>query len=429
MSRWEELARVPAPALTPSFGPLNGMRVLTTGGYLAMPRAAVMLGEFGAEVIYLELPGSGDNFRTFSPFIDDGDGKRVGSAWAGMRRNILSVGLQTNLRKYEKAREVFNCLIKNADVWMESVVWLEKLGLSDADLLKINPKLVIVHISGYGKKEFGGDPDICNKAAYDISGQAASGWMIQNGEPDGAPMRGNPGLSDFTTGYTAVIGTLMAYMSAQKTGRGQVVDVSMFESQALFIQDYVTAWVDAGVMKPRSGSRQFNFQPYDVFPAKDGKYVAIGGFGPAVFERIVQALELDPTYYTRDTCGNGVEAVSSPKGREFDAFVRNWVAERNAKDVVDHMDRYRVAAQIVVDAQDIVTDPHWIGRGDILKYEDQTLGRDITSVGIIPKLSETPGQIWRGAPRLGQDTDLVLKALCGYTEEDLATLRAENLIQ
>lgn len=429
MNRWETLQRTPAPALAPAFGPLKGMRVLTTGGYLAMPRAAVMLGEFGAEVVYLELPGGGDNFRTFSPFIDDGNGKRVGSAWAGMRRNILSVGLQTNLRKYEKAREVFNCLIKNADVWIESVVWLEKLGLRDEDLLAVNPRLVIVHISGYGKKEFGGDPAVCDKAAFDISGQAASGWMIQNGEPDGVPMRGNPGLSDFTTGYTAVIGALMAYMNAQKTGKGQVVDVSMFESQALFIQDYVTAYTDAGVMKPRSGSRQFNFQPYDVFQAKDGKYVAIGGFGPAVFERIVKALDLDPEYFTRDTCGNGVAAVTSPKGQEFDAIIRKWVAGRTAQEVVAHMDRFRVAAQTVVDADDIVHDPHWIDRGDIVKYKDETLGRDITAVGVIPKLSETPGQIWRGAPTLGEDTDLVLKTLCGYTDGELAALRAENLIQ
>ena len=429
MNKWESMEKIPAPALSPSFGPLNGMRVLTTGSYLAMPRAAVMLGEFGAEVVYLELPGGGDNFRTFSPFIDDGNGKRVGSAWAGMRRNILSVCLQTNLRKYEKAREIFNCLIKNADVWIESVVWLDKLGISDEDLLKINPKLVIVHISGYGKKEFGGDPAICDKAAFDISGQAASGWMIQNGEPDGVPMRGNPGLSDFTTGYTAVIGALMAYMNAQKTGKGQVVDVSMFESQALFIQDYITAYTDAGVMKPRSGSKQFNFQPYDVFLAKDGKYVAIGGFVPAVFERIVKALDLDPTYYTRDTCGNGVEAVSSPKGQQFDAYVRKWVSERTAKEVVAHMDKFRVAAQMVVDADDIVHDEHWLARGDVVKYKDETLGREITGVGIIPKLSETPGQIWRGAPTLGEDTDLVLKTLCGYTDEELAAFHAENLIQ
>ena len=274
--RWETLERIPAPAMTPKFGPLTGMRVLTTGGYLALPRAAVMLGEFGAEVVYLELPGHGDNFRSFSPMIEDPNGKKVGSAWAAMRRNILSVTLQTNLRKNPEAREIFNCLIKEADVWIESVVWLEKLGLSDKDLLEINPKLVICHISGYGKPEFGGDPAICDKAAYDISGQAASGWMIQNGEPDGVPMRGNPGLSDFTTGYSAVIGVLLAYINAQKTGQGQVVDASMFEAQAMYIQDYVTAWVEAGVMKPRTGSKQFNFQPYDVFLARDGKYVAMG---------------------------------------------------------------------------------------------------------------------------------------------------------
>ncbi len=426
--RWETLERIPAPAMTPKFGPLTGMRVLTTGGYLALPRAAVMLGEFGAEVVYLELPGHGDNFRSFSPMIEDPNGKKVGSAWAAMRRNILSVTLQTNLRKNPEAREIFNCLIKEADVWIESVVWLEKLGLSDKDLLEINPKLVICHISGYGKPEFGGDPAICDKAAYDISGQAASGWMIQNGEPDGVPMRGNPGLSDFTTGYSAVIGVLLAYINAQKTGQGQVVDASMFEAQAMYIQDYVTAWVEAGVMKPRTGSKQFNFQPYDVFLARDGKYVAMGGFGPAVFERIVRALDLDPEYYTRDSTGNGVEAVNSPKGREFDAYVRKWVADRDAKDVVAHMDKFKVAAQVVVDAQDIATDPHWIERGDIVKYEDQELGRDITAVGVIPKLSGTPGQIWRGAPRLGQDTDLVLKTLCGYSEEEILAFREKGLI-
>lgn len=428
MERWNEMKKVPAPALSPSFGPLKGMRVLTTGGYLALPRTAVMLGEFGAEVIYLELPGKGDNFRSFSPFIDDGNGKKVSSAWAAMRRNIFSVTLQTNLKQHEEAREIFNCLIKNSDVWIESVVWLDKLGLHDEDLLKINPNLVIVHISGYGKKEFGGDPVICDKAAYDISGQAASGWMIQNGDPDGPPMRGNPGLSDFTTAYTAVIGTLMAYLEVQKGGKGQVVDVSMFESQAMYIQDYVTAWVETGLMKPRSGSKQFNFQPYDVFISRDKKYVAIGGFGAAVFERIVKALDLDPAYFTRDSTGNGVEAVNSPKGREFDSILRKWVGERSAEEAVKYLDSKRVAAQIVVDAQDIVSDPQWNARGDIVKYEDQTLGREITAVGVIPKLSGTPGKIWRGAPRLGQDTEVVLQTVCGYTDQELREMKSKNLI-
>jgi len=428
VKHWEIIDKLAAPAISPAFGPLSGMRVLTTGGYLAMPRAAVMLGEFGAEVVYLELPGTGDNFRSFAPMIQDDSGKKVSSAWAAMRRNILSVTLQTNLKKFPEAKEIFFSLIKNADVWMESVVWLEKLGISDEELLEVNPKLVIVHISGYGKKEFGGDPAVCDKAAFDISGQAASGWMIQNGEPDGVPMRGNPGLSDFTTGYAAVIGALMAYMHAQKTGQGQVVDAAMFESQALYIQDYVTAWTDAGVMKPRSGSKQFNFQPYDVFLAKDGKYVAIGGFGPAVFRRIVDALGLDPEYFTHATTGNGVEAVSSPKGREFDTIIRRWVAERTAREVVTHMDKYRVAAQLVMDAEDIVHDRQWLERGDIIKYKDEELGRDITAVGVIPKLSETPGKIWRGAPRLGQDTDLVLKTLCRYSENEIARFRENGLI-
>ena len=160
--------------LIPEFGPFAGLRVLGTGSLIAMPFAASMLAEFGAQVIQIERPGTGDNFRLFGPVAETEHG-RAGTAWIQDARNRLSMTLELNLRDPD-TREIFMGLIRQTDIYMENMVWLEKLGIRDAELLEVNPKLVVVHISGFGRPEFGGLPELCNRASYDMIGQAFSGF-------------------------------------------------------------------------------------------------------------------------------------------------------------------------------------------------------------------------------------------------------------
>ena len=161
--------------IIPEFGPFAGMRVVCSGSLVAMPFAATMLADFGAEVIQIERPGVGDTLRMLAPFADV-NGTKVSTAWAQNARNKLAMSLELNL-KHEEVKEIFYGLIKEADIFMENMVWMDKLGVYDEELLKVNPKLVIVHVSGMGHKEFGGLPNVCNRASYDMIGQAFSGWL------------------------------------------------------------------------------------------------------------------------------------------------------------------------------------------------------------------------------------------------------------
>ncbi len=426
MNRWDEIDKKPVPAFIPEFGPLKGIRILTTGQMIAMPVAASMLADFGAEVIFLERPEIGDGTRKAFPFAANDRGDEVSTCWIQDGRNRLSVTLESNLNIPE-AKEIFFSLIKNVDVWMENMVWTEKLGIKDEELLEVNPSLVICHVSGFGRREFGGDEKYFNRTALDIVGQAASGWLIGNGDIDAAPMRGNPGLGDYSTAYIGVSAVLLGYVHALKTGEGQVVDVSMFEAQAKFTQDYISAWSNAGYLKERSGTKQFNFQPYDVFKASD-KFVVVGCYGPVLYDRCLKAMNISTEEFPYKECAVSPETLNSPKGLELDKIVRAWIAERKAQDVEDILASAKVPAHVVVDATDIVESRHWRDRGDIVSYRDETLGKDVEALGVIPKLSKTPGGVWRGAPLLGQDTEKVLTGLCGYSSEDLSLFREKGII-
>lgn len=426
MRRIEDIPRVPAPALIPAFGPLQGMRVLSTGSIVAMPHAANMLADFGAEVIHIERPKVGDTYRTLAPFIKDGD-KVVSTSWAQDARNRLSMTLEVNMNIPE-SKEIFLGLIKNADIWFENLVWLEKFGITDEMCLEVNPKLIIVHVSGFGRPQFGGLPEVCDRGSYDMIGQAASGWLSLMGNPDpDPPSMAKPWSNDYISAMFAVFGALIAYVHAQKTGEGQVIDVAQFEANARILSDTFVSYLEAGVLRKRTGNKSPAFQPYDIFKAKD-RWVAVGAFGPAVYKRFVQAIGLDPNYFTWEECASSIEAVSSEKGKELDRLTREWIAARTAKEVEEHMAKFKVPCSIVCDAKDAAENPHWKARGDFIEYEDQTLGRKIKAFGIVPKLSKTPGQVWRGAPALGQDTEAILSKILGYSTEEIAVLKEKGVI-
>ncbi len=427
MKRLSEIKRIPAPALIPPFGPLQGMRVLSTGSLVGMPHAANMLADFGAEVIHVERPRVGDTYRKLAPFVRNGE-KSIGASWIQDARNRLSLTLELDM-KIPESREIFLGLIKISDLWFENLVWLEKLGISDEMCLEVNPKLVIVHVSGFGRPQFGGVPEVCDRGSYDMIGQAASGWLSLMGEPDPRPpLLARPWTNDYITGMCAVFGALIGYLHAQKTGRGQVIDVSQYEANARLLSDTFVSYLEAGILRQRTGNRTPAFQPYDIYRARDGRWVALGAFGPSVYERFIKAIGLDPGYFTWKECASSMEAVASPKGRELDRLTREWIGNRTAREVEEHMAKHRVPCSIVLDAKDAFEHPHWQARENFITYEDQTLKKSVRALGIVPKLSETPGRVWRGAPALGQDTEAVLSRLLGYSSEEIAALRQKDIV-
>ena len=412
--------------IIPEYGPFAGMRAVCAGTLLAMPFAATMLADFGVEVIQIERPGVGDTQRLLAPFAEL-NGKTVSAAWAQESRNKLAMTLELNL-KHEEVKEIFYGLIREADIFMENMVWMDKLGVYDKELLKVNPKLVIVHVSGLGHKEFGGLPNVCNRASYDMIGQAFSGWLNLQGDPDRPPVIAKPYLNDYVSAFSALFAALSGYIYAQKTGEGQVVDVAQFEAMAKCMSSTYTAYTMLGTVTERTGNASPSFQPYDIFLSRDRFYVALGAFGPGVYNRCIPAMGLDLDYFNYKDCSYDAEALASPKGCELNAAVTAWCASHDAQEIESIMETARVPCSRVNTAKSAYENEHFRSRGDWIKYEDQTTGAEVEAFGIAPKMSKTPGRVWRGAPSMGQDTENILKTILGYDDAKIAALREKKLI-
>ncbi len=427
MNRWETIEHKPAPLFAPAFGPLSGIRVLLNGTVVAAPFTATMLSDFGAEVIALERPKmKGDPARHQRPQIEY-EGKSISGAWMQNARNKLSVTLETNFNVPE-SKEIFLSLIKNSDIWIENMVWIDKLGITDEMLLEVNPKLVICHINGYGRPLFGGDDRQMNRPAYDPLGQSEAGWALLQGWPDREPYYAQQYVGDYLVALFAVNGILMSYMNAQKTGKGQIIDASLVEGWMRVMDDNFTLWTQSQVLKQRQGIKQTAYQPAGIFKCKDGKYVNLGSYGATAYYKVLKAFGIDAEKFSYEAAGGSAEAVSSPLGKELDATFAKFFMEHTAKEAADICIDNKIGAAMVKSAEDTYNEPHWHKRGDWIKYTDQTLEKEVEAFGIYPKLSETPGQVWRGAPALGQDTQRILTGLLGYSESEIEVLKGKGII-
>lgn len=441
MKRWQKIDRVETPAIIPSFGPLSGMRVLMTGSIVAAPFAASILGEYGAEVIHVERPGAGDPYRSQAPVIRTSDTdtgfeladfatpteEKVSTGWIQEGRNKLSLTLELNLNVPE-IKEIFLSLIKNCDVWLENMVWVEKLGITDEMLFEVNPGLVIAHVSGFGRPQFGGVPEECDRPSYDPIGQAEGGWMYINGFPEPAPPGyGSSFINDYLSAMFCVNGVVMAYHNAQKTGRGQVVDVAQIECMSKCLNDTFVNYFTLGRVKERVGNKIPIFQPGNLFRTKDG-YLYLGAYGPYVYGRALTAMGIDVKKYPHEKAGGSKEAIESELGRELAAIIDEWMLSHTSEEGMAELRRHKVPCAIPRSARDLAESEHYKKRGNWIQYEDQTLGKTVTAYGFAPKMSLTPPGVWRGAPALGQDTDIVLEKIAGYSPDEIRVFKGKGFI-
>lgn len=441
MERWQSIKRVPAPALIPAYGGLSGMRVLMTGSVVSAPFAASILAENGAEVIHVERPKIGDAFRGQAPVITsstDGDtpfmlagpdvpaDQKVSTGWIQEGRNKLSLTLELNM-KMPESRDIFLSLIKNCDVWLENMVWIEKLGITESMLFEVNPKLIIGHISGFGRPQFGGVQAECDRPSYDAIGQAEGGWMHLNGYADRPPSLGAMFVNDYVSAMFCVSGILIAYLNAQKTGQGQAVDVSQAECMSKCLGDTFVNYFTMGMVKERAGNKIPIFQPANLFKTKDG-YLFIGAFGKAVYNRALQAMDIDTDIYTYEAAGGTKQAVDSELGQKVNDLISEWMAARTSEEAASHLKSKKVPCGIPRTAEDLANNEHYQKRGNWIEYEDETLGKTVTAYGFAPKMSKTKQQVWRGGPRLGQDTDSILKTIVGYSDSEIAALKGKGVI-
>jgi crotonobetainyl-CoA:carnitine CoA-transferase CaiB-like acyl-CoA transferase len=410
-----------AGVIVPPYGPLAGVRVLESARFVAGPWAATYLGEFGAQVVHIEGPPFrapyADPTRTLAPMLDGRlPGSRVSESWVQYGRNKLSVGLDV---RQPRGREVFLDLVRHSDIWIESSRpgTYDRLGLSDEEVWKANRRLTIVHVSGYGRT---GSPERVAAPSFDLTAQAYSGYLSLQGRPDPEPpMRAGTALNDTVTGLASATAALMGYLSAQRTGRGQAVDVAQYEIFFVLLENLAIDYFARGVVRGRYGTAHARLHPYDVHRARDG-WVVVAAPTPASYRALCEMIGFrdpaydDPAYRLahREPVDRAIAAYCAPRSCE------ELEAAGRAHDVA--IDRVRSIA-------DLANDPHYRARRMFEEWEDPVVG-PVKGAGIAPKFSETPGAVWRGAPWLGMDNDRVLSGLLGYAPEAVGQLRRDGVV-
>ncbi|MCI4336465.1 MAG: CoA transferase [Thermoplasmata archaeon] len=390
--------------------------------FVAGPWAATYLGEFGAEVIHVEgppyAPPYSDATRLLEPLLPEGATAATGvsESWVQYSRNKLSLGL--DLRR-PAGRTAFLDLLARSDIWIESSRpgTYDRLGLSDRDAWEANPKLAIVHVSGFGQT---GDPGRIAAPSFDLVGQAFSGYLALQGRPDPEPpMRAGTALNDTVTGLAAATAALMAFVHAGRTGRGQSVDVAQYEMFFILLENLAIDYFARGVVRGRHGTGHARLFPYDVHAASDG-WVVVAAPTQPTWERLsrmigpVPAEWNDPAYRRehREEVAGKIDALCHEHtGVELEELGR----------------RHDIAISRVYDIASIARDPHYRARGMFAEWTDPVAG-PVKGAGIAPKFSDTPGRVWRGAPWLGQDNDRILADLLGYTADRIAGLRGEGIV-
>jgi crotonobetainyl-CoA:carnitine CoA-transferase CaiB-like acyl-CoA transferase len=415
------LERPATPCITPTFGPLEGIRVVGTGCLVAQPYIGTKLAEFGAEVIHVERPG-GDVFRFTAPQLTRGP-RPHGCDEAEVTKNKLSLGLDL---KQARGLELLMGLWKISDVWMESSMpgTLDRSGITNELALAVNPSLVIVRVSSYGQY---GSEEYLGRAGYDAIAQAYGGMMNLTGDPAGPPQRAKTYTGDYITALTGWASTMMALWEVKKSGRGQVVDLAQYEAVAQTNGNTLPLFTGQGVVYGHAGNRASGFQPYDTFKCSDG-WVYIGALGGPIYDRVPKFLNLDPVEYSYDACSKDDGAVNSEKGHELDRRLREYCAARTSLEVETELNAAKIACARVYNTRDQYNDQHYAAREMTVPVLDRQSGVPIRVYGVVPKMSLTPGRIWRGAPSVGDDTSDILAAMLGLSETEIDALYAEQIV-
>ena len=405
----------------PPYGPLGGLKVLESARFVAGPWASAYLAEFGAEVVHVEAPPFGppyaDPTRSLRPLLRGAVPEdEVSESWAQYSRNKLSVGL--DVRKPEGHR-LFLELVRRSDLWIESSRpgTFDRIGLSDAKLWEVNPRLTIVHVSGFGRT---GDPVRLRSPSYDLTAQAFSGYLSLQGEPEPEPpMRAGTALSDTVTGLAAATAGLMGYIHAQRTGKGQAVDVAQYEVFFILLENLAMDYFMRGVVRARHGSGHARLHPYDVHRASDG-WVVVAAPTEESWKDLKKLIGFsEPAFDDRD--------YRLAHRAKVDRAIAEFCRSRT-RDELERVGRtHDVAISRIYDIADIARDPHYRAREMFVEWEDPIAGR-VKGPGIAPKFSETPGRVWRGAPWLGQDNDRVFGEWLGLSAAELARLRKDRII-
>ena len=392
-------------------GPLAGLKVLELGQLIAGPFAAKTLADFGAEVIKIEPPGTGDPLRQWR-LLHDG----TSVWWQVQSRNKKSVALDLRV---PEARDIVRRLADECDVLVENFKpgVMEGWGLGPDELARTNPGLIVLRISGYGQTG-----PYRDRPGFGVVAEAMGGLRHLTGEPGRVPVRVGVSIGDTLASLHGVIGILMALHHRHATGLGQVVDVALYEAVFNCMESLLPEYSAFGAVREAAGSALPGIAPSNAYACTDG-WVLVAGNGDSIFTRLMAAIG-------RRDLGDDPSLVGNParvaRVTEIDAAIGAWTAARTVADVLDALHAAQVPAGRLYTARDIADDPHYRARG-MLERLVSADGLALDVPGIVPKLGRTPGGITRRAPTLGEDTEAVLREV-GVTDEQLAALRARGAL-
>ena len=400
-------------------GPLAGVRVLELGSFVAAPAATRMLADFGAEVIKVEQPGSGDELRQWGEMIAMREGE-VSAWWLSLARNKRLVSL--NLR-HPKGQELALRLVAASQIVVENFRpgRLDAWNLSYERMREVNPAVVLVRISGYGQTGPSHD-----RAGYGNVSESMGGLRYVTGFPDRPPVRIGVSLGDMLAAQQAALGAVMALRVAEQVGVGQVVDVAITESVFALTEGMVTEYAHKGVVRERAGNKLLRAAPSNVYRTGDARWIAIGGNGENVFRRFARAMGM-PELATDERFKDNRGRVAHIE--ELDAIIARWTMSRTLVEAQAALDEAGVPAGPAMSIADIVHDPQFQARGMIARIPDERFpSGEVVMPGIVPTLSETPGALRFAGGEPARDNAAILRDLLNLSDEDLRALADEGVI-
>lgn len=390
---------------------LSGLKVIELGQLIAGPFAAKTLSDFGAEVIKIEPPGSGDPLRQWR-LLKDG----TSVWWQVQSRNKRSLALDL---KQAEAQDIVRKLAAEADVLIENFRpgAMESWGLGPEVLQELNPGLIMLRISGYGQTG-----PYKDKPGFGVVAEAMGGMRHLSGEPGRLPVRVGISIGDTLASLHGVIGILMALHEKQKSGLGQVIDVALYEAVFNCMESLLPEFSEFGAVRGPAGSALPGIAPTNAYLCKDG-CALIAGNGDSIFKRLMATIG-------REDLGQDSELTTNTgrvkRVEELDLAIGQWTAQLTVEEVLTALDAAAVPAGRIYTIQDIANDPHYLARGMLAEVE-MSDGSRLKVPGMVPKLSRTPGLHRRNAPNLGQDTDAVLAEI-GITPGQIQAMRQKGIV-
>jgi crotonobetainyl-CoA:carnitine CoA-transferase CaiB-like acyl-CoA transferase len=398
-------------------GPLHGIRVVETGTMIAGPFCGHLFADYGAEVIKVEDPKGGDVMRRWGGLY-----KGLGLYWPILAREKKSVTL--DLRQAD-SQLLLRRLLETADVLIENFRpgTLERWGLGWDEVHQLNPKLIMVRVSGYGQTG-----PYRDKTGFGSVGEAMSGFRYLTGEPDRPPVRAGISIGDSLAATHGFIGAMLSLYSRDRPGgsaTGQMVDIAIYEALWAYMESILPEYEKLGRLRKPTGSILPGIAPSNVYPTADDEWVVIGGNQDSVFKRMSEAMG-----YSDWACSGGPFVTHEQRGErqlELDGLIADWTRARPTNDVLQVMDSAGVPAGRIYTAADIAHDPHYKAREMIIELPDPALKDETVPMqGVVPRLSDTPARVTRGGPLLGEHNDEIWGELVGAA--GVVDLRARGLI-